>query len=1799
MIMMKKRIIILIVILCTGFMVPAQVAININGAEPDNSAMLDVQSGEKGILIPRMTSLERENINSPAEGLLVYDTDLGQFHYYHSGFWNALIEASWSLNGNAGTDPATQFIGTTDTSRLVFKVNDYRAGLLSLDGVTTFGCSAGFYNSALSNTFIGAQSGYRNTTGNWNTALGYQSFWGNMLGHSNTALGVYSLQNNQQGNYNLAAGHQSLGANQSGCYNTAVGALSSIGIVNGQNNTAVGYLSLGTNQSGNNNTAIGKGADVAYNNLVNTVVIGYNSVATESNEVRLGNFLTQSFYCQGAWEATSSNVPNMVVDNNGQIMRSTAPLVEGTGVDGRVAFWEDTDSLGSNPNLFWDNSNGKLGIGTNVPGQTLTVNGTVGLLETGVSPQYHTTLQGGDQLANITYTLPADAGTSGQMLSTDGTGVLSWQTPSPGDITAVGSMTSGEAFAGPAADNQWLGLGAAAGRIEFTDLPTDVVKILDARVGIGISFPSQQLHITGSFDMPPADGTNGIIYKNGVRFLHDYESSGNLGENVFIGRYSGNFTLGSMVYLEASNNTGIGASSLQSLTTGYNNVAVGNSALKLNDQGYGNIAIGVEALNSNTTGNNNIALGNGALNSSNGNGNLSIGFNSGYYNTTGSENISIGPQAMQENKSGSKNTVTGFQSGQGSMNNSFNNCTLYGYQSGYGLSTGSNNSLIGYKTGRTLSTGSNNILVGYQAGDALTTGSNNIVLGYDVDVPDPAGSYQMVIGAQDLLYGDLENKRLGIGTTEPGQQVELTGSVQLPVTISSVTGVIYKDNDPFLHDYHPDGFDGKNIFMGQNAGNFSMSGTSSNEASGNIGIGYESLSGLTTGFDNTAIGTGASGSNMIGYSNTTVGANTLTDNQNGSSNTAVGANALRVNVWTGSTAIGAYALGTNVAGEQNTALGMNSGFNNLEGSYNVLVGVEAGCGSFQNTYSRNTILGYKSGHTLSSGSNNILLGYQAGDALTSGSNNIIIGYNIDVPVATGNDQLVIGATDLFYGDISNKRIGIGTTSPGQKLTVDGTFGLLETGASPKYHTIFQGGDQTADITYTLPVNDGNSGEMLTTDGSGVLSWTPAGNIDGAGTANQLAFWSDANTLSSNSNLYWDNSHARLGIGTNTPYEQLDLTGNIRLDTTAPGKGIIYCRNDIFIHNAGYNNTFVGEEAGNLTLTGKSNTGMGSDIFHDITSGKYNSAFGTLVLDYLISGDYNTALGSSSQERLETGSYNTSAGSKSLIRNVTGSCNTAFGYAAGQGESGDSFSNNCLFGYKSGINLTTGSNNILTGYQSGDNITTGSNNIIIGYDIDAPSATGNNQVVIGASDLFYGDLANKRIGIGTTSPNEQLELTGNLRLPASTSTTGIIYAGSSPFIHNAGTRNNFMGQVCGNLSLSGAVANSAVGDSALYSISTGDYNVAFGEGTLKSTTTAPGNVAIGRGAGRKIVSNGYNTIVGYQAGVENTADRNTFLGCETGFKNTTGHYNAFIGHQAGYKNTTANNSVAIGYRALYNQAGEATDNDLNNTAIGYEALYTNNPTQSYNGRWNVAVGHKALRSNNTGYGNTSSGYEASHDNTTGYYNTSYGFHALQNNETGDENTAIGTGALMYGSSINKNTAVGYMALGNNTGGSGNTAIGNNANVTTSDLSNTIVIGYNAEVNASDKAVIGNASVTTVGGYGNWSNYSDRRLKENIEYTNGLGLDFIMQLKTVSYNYIDDENKRRRDGLIAQDVQRSLGELGIEFSGLIIDNDAAGTMNLSYSEFVVPLINAVQEQQQTINKLQEQLSQLQNIIEALQK
>lgn len=236
----------------------------------------------------------------------------------------------------------------------------------------------------------------------------------------------------------------------------------------------------------------------------------------------------------------------------------------------------------------------------------------------------------------------------------------------------------------------------------------------------------------------------------------------------------------------------------------------------------------------------------------------------------------------------------------------------------------------------------------------------------------------------------------------------------------------------------------------------------------------------------------------------------------------------------------------------------------------------------------------------------------------------------------------------------------------------------------------------------------------------------------------------------------------VGIGTETPNEQLELTKNLRLVKTIATAGIIYSGADLLMHTFGTSNIFLGVGAGNLSLTGRDNVGIGLTSLQSLTSGIRNvtlgSGAGNLIQDgernfalgynslgTLVSGDDNVAIGSETMT-LATGSSNTALGSfsctklaggirnvaigqRTLGNNTSGSHNVAIGFNAGNGTlSGRT--GNIIIGYKVGQVMTTANYNVAIGYQAGVAITSGASNVFLG-----PNA-GDKQTT--ASRLFIVD-----------------------------------------------------------------------------------------------------------------------------------------------------------------------------------------------------------------------------------------------------------------------------------------------------------------------------------------------------------------------------------------------------------------------------------------------------------------------------
>jgi hypothetical protein len=266
-----KRLFFILVLFVVAENLMAQ-SVGIGTTTPAASAQLEITSSNKGLLIPRITKTQKNAIASPATGLLVYQTgpDSTGFHYYTGTGWLWLEPVStnaWKTKGNAGTDTAVNFIGTTDNMPLAFMVNNEKSGRIESSIVTA-------------NTFLGFRSG-RFTTGNLNTAIGNRSMAINTTGSSNVAIGAFSLTSNQTGSDNAAIGDSALNRNLSG-ENTAVGSRALANNTIGAQNTSVGSRAGYSNTNGFENTSVGANAlKENVTGILNTVV-GANALSQSS-----------------------------------------------------------------------------------------------------------------------------------------------------------------------------------------------------------------------------------------------------------------------------------------------------------------------------------------------------------------------------------------------------------------------------------------------------------------------------------------------------------------------------------------------------------------------------------------------------------------------------------------------------------------------------------------------------------------------------------------------------------------------------------------------------------------------------------------------------------------------------------------------------------------------------------------------------------------------------------------------------------------------------------------------------------------------------------------------------------------------------------------------------------------------------------------------------------------------------------------------------------------------------------------------------------------------------------------------------------------------------------------------------------------------------------------------------------------------------------------------------------------------------------------------------------------------------
>lgn len=286
------------------------VGINSDNSAPDGSAILDVKSTTKGILVPRMTSAQRQIITTPASGLLVFDTTTGSFWFYNNASWTNLVSS-----GSGGTnisdvdnDTKVEVELTPDDDAIRFTTSG--VDMAKMDGTTLhigtpeqsiyIGNDAGINNAnAKQNVAIGYKSLEQNTSGEYNIAIGSQSL-NNITTHSSLiAIGDSSLFSNGLGSYkpahsisNIAVGNKALKDNTLGSENIGIGSNALLSNTDGRYNTALGHEALSSNTYGERNVAIG---NKSLSNSIGSdnIAIGYSNMldnTTGSSNISIGSY---------------------------------------------------------------------------------------------------------------------------------------------------------------------------------------------------------------------------------------------------------------------------------------------------------------------------------------------------------------------------------------------------------------------------------------------------------------------------------------------------------------------------------------------------------------------------------------------------------------------------------------------------------------------------------------------------------------------------------------------------------------------------------------------------------------------------------------------------------------------------------------------------------------------------------------------------------------------------------------------------------------------------------------------------------------------------------------------------------------------------------------------------------------------------------------------------------------------------------------------------------------------------------------------------------------------------------------------------------------------------------------------------------------------------------------------------------------------------------------------------------------------------------------------------------------------
>ena len=396
------------------------------------------------------------------------------------------------------------------------------------------------------------------------------------------------------------------------------------------------------------------------------------------------------------------------------------------------------------------------------------------------------------------------------------------------------------------------------------------------------------------------------------------------------------------------------------------------------------------------------------------------------------------------------------------------------------------------------------------------------------------------VGKENLYFGFNAGKNVTLNTNSSNVLIKeyVNGTYQ-----------IISDLSISNYNYSPSGGGKNNVFIGYSSGE----GLSSYQGMENTCVGTRSGYELS-GSGNTLVGY-RSGYNVAGISNTFIGSYSGKSNTNGNFNTFIGRECGESNAQSShNTFIGYRCAKNNIRGHDNIIIGSQSAESFNNGVGNVFIGNNVSKGETSSTGNydviigkdahrlivsseRNVIIGYRSGYNNSNGTSNVFLGYQSGYTSVNGGNvfvgdmsgyhfrqdnNICIGkssgpssssetdYNICIGVNSGPSTNSLTLSNKLYIHSGTTKKGIDSLIYGdfltQEVTINGKLNIRNkesaySGEIFLYGSLLSGGKKVkittplsipSDYNLILPPNHGSPNQVLTTNGSGTLTWNTVG-----------------------------------------------------------------------------------------------------------------------------------------------------------------------------------------------------------------------------------------------------------------------------------------------------------------------------------------------------------------------------------------------------------------------------------------------------------------------------------------------------------------------------------------------------------------------------------------------------------------------------------------------------------------------------------------------------------------------------------